>query len=261
MDQQTILSADYLDIIFDKRNKSYGCYELRKHYKARASKALLFVLLIISSLAAILFFHKEKVVLTIPLHHSVILADITTTPIVPKIIDIHPPVMQRSDAAKLTIPKIEEDDQVRPENAIPVIKDMINKQPDITETSGGETDNSSRKAGTGTEKLIEKPSVIAVVKFAEVMPQFDGEINKYLQTHLKYPALAKENNIEGKVVVEFIVNENGFVHNAAIKKGIGGGCDEEALRVINAMPRWKPGRQNNKAVKVYLLLPIVFQLQ
>ena len=63
------------------------------------------------------------------------------------------------------------------------------------------------------------------------------------------------------MTVEFIVNEDGSIANATVKRGIGGGCDEEALRVVRAMPKWKAGKQNGKAVRVYLLLPIVFKLQ
>jgi protein TonB len=93
------------------------------------------------------------------------------------------------------------------------------------------------------------------------MPQFPGDINSYLSSHLIYPDAARENGIQGPVVVKFVVNEDGTVSNATIVRGIGGGCDEEALRMINSMPRWRPGKQNDLTVKVFFSLSIRFQLQ
>jgi len=92
------------------------------------------------------------------------------------------------------------------------------------------------------------------------MPEFIGDMHAYIGSHIHYPESARENNIDGRVVVEFVVNEDGVVTNAKVVKGIGGGCDQEALRIVSGMPKWKPGKQNGVAVKVYFVLPIVFQL-
>lgn len=100
-----------------------------------------------------------------------------------------------------------------------------------------------------------------VVAFAEQMPEFNGELFEYIAKNIKYPSEAKEKKIEGKVIVEFIVEKDGSISNAKIVKKAGHGFDEETLRVINAMPNWKPGRQNGKPVRVSYTLPIRFSLQ
>lgn len=98
----------------------------------------------------------------------------------------------------------------------------------------------------------------------EEMPQFPGgdqALLQYLADKIRYPAIARENKIEGLVVVQFVIDENGTISQAQILRGIGGGCDEEALRVIAAMPRWKPGKQRGIPVKVRFNLPVRFQLK
>lgn len=265
MDSQQILSSDYLDLVFQDRNKKYGSYELRKNYNNRAHKALLTVLFICSGLSGILFFHKTKVELpTIINHKPVILADIQSQIILPpEPSHVDPPTTTKVDMQKLTDIKIVKDDKVQPKDEMPTVAELHNQQIG-TETINGTGNNtatpSNAISGTGTG-IIKEPVVSKPLRYASVMPEFDGELSQYLQAHLKYPALAKENNIQGKVAVEFIVNEDGSISNAVVKKGIGGGCDEEALRVINSMPHWKPGKQNDKTVKVFLVLPIIFQLQ
>lgn len=103
-----------------------------------------------------------------------------------------------------------------------------------------------------------------VFQFVEQMPEFpggDNELMRYIRTNIHYPAVAKENGIEGKVIINFIINKDGKITGAHVVRGIGGGCDEEALRVIRHMPAWKPGMQNGKAVNTALNLPVTFTLK
>ena len=99
--------------------------------------------------------------------------------------------------------------------------------------------------------------------YVEQMPEFPGgqtELIKYLQKNLRYPAAARENGIEGKVVLQFVVDETGNISDIQTVRDIGGGCAEEAIRVVKSMPPWKPGKQNGNAVKVYFKLPVTFKL-
>lgn len=114
------------------------------------------------------------------------------------------------------------------------------------------------------DALLIEPKVKSeedVVTFAEQMPEFNGELFEYLAKNIKYPTEAKENKIEGKVLVEFIVEKDGSISNTKIVKKAGYGFDEETLRVIKAMPNWKPGKQNGKPVRVSYTLPIRFSLK
>lgn len=98
----------------------------------------------------------------------------------------------------------------------------------------------------------------------EQMPEFPGGENamyKYLVDNLKYPEQAKKEKITGKVIVSFVVEKDGRITNAKVTKDIGGGCGDEALRVVNKMPRWKPGKQKGKPVRVQFSLPFLFKLE
>jgi protein TonB len=95
-------------------------------------------------------------------------------------------------------------------------------------------------------------------------PEFPGgerELLKFLSKNLKYPSMARDAGITGIVYVSFIVWKNGSVTDIAIKRGIGGGCDEEVIRVLKLMPKWKPGEQNGKKVNVAYRMPVVFKLK
>jgi protein TonB len=97
----------------------------------------------------------------------------------------------------------------------------------------------------------------------DLMPEFPGgdvEMQKFIMNNLEYPPLAIENNIQGRVLVEFIVDEQGKVTQVKVLKGIGWGCDEAAMKVVKKMPRWKPGIHNGKLVKVRYVMPFRFRL-
>ena len=113
---------------------------------------------------------------------------------------------------------------------------------------------------------VEEEEVVEAEVFTivEEMPEYPGGLNKltdYLSKNIKYPQMARESGIQGRVFVNFVVEPDGSVSNVNAMRSLGGGCDEEAVRVVKAMPKWKPGRQRGKAVRVSYILPIVFKLQ
>ena len=113
---------------------------------------------------------------------------------------------------------------------------------------------------SNVKESVSDPSFIVV----EQMPEFPGgeeALYQFLGSNLSYPDTAKEQNITGKVIVSFVVEKDGRITNAKVIKDIGGGCGEEALRVVNKMPRWKPGKQKGKPVRVQFSLPFVFNLE
>ena len=85
-------------------------------------------------------------------------------------------------------------------------------------------------------------------------------MQKFLRDKIQYPTLAQESGIHGTVFVQFVVSKTGKISNVKILRGIGGGCDEEAVRVVKEMPNWIPGRQNGQAVPVMFQIPVKFQL-
>lgn len=111
------------------------------------------------------------------------------------------------------------------------------------------------------EEEVEEEQIFTIV---EEMPSFPGgeaALMKYLGNNIKYPAIAKDAGIQGTVYVTFVVNEQGAVKDVKVLRSIGGGCDEEAIRVVESMPKWKAGKQRGKAVKVQYNLPIRFTLK
>jgi protein TonB len=111
------------------------------------------------------------------------------------------------------------------------------------------------------EKEEETAKVFFIV---EDMPMFPGgelALRKYISKHVKYPVIAQENGVQGKVYVTFVVGKDGSINNASIARGVDPSLDKEALRVINHLPRWKPGKQRGKPVNVSYTVPINFQLQ
>jgi protein TonB len=103
-----------------------------------------------------------------------------------------------------------------------------------------------------------------ILFIAEKMPEFPGgekALLRYLGSHIRYPVVAQENGIQGKVYVSFVIDELGMINNIEIIRGVDVSIDNEAIRVISSMPRWKPGEQGGKAVKVRYNVPILFKLQ
>ncbi|MBR6227395.1 MAG: energy transducer TonB [Bacteroidales bacterium] len=110
------------------------------------------------------------------------------------------------------------------------------------------------------EEVVEQE----IFQIVEEMPSFPGgeaELMKYVGSHIKYPQIARETGIQGRVFVSFVVEPDGSISNVKLLRGIGGGCDEEAMRVIKSLPKWKPGKQRGKAVRVSYQIPVFFKLQ
>ena len=133
----------------------------------------------------------------------------------------------------------------------------------ISEDPADAENSQIERVGEIDEEAIiteETESIYTVVEEMPEFPQGYEKLSKFLRSNLKYPLTARENGIEGKIFVSFIVEENGNISKVNILRGIGGGCDEEAKRVIESMPDWIPGKQRGKAVKVQFNMPIVFRL-
>jgi len=265
MEPGTLLQADYVDIIFDRRNKNYGAYQLRKHYDQRIRKALLFLLLGLTGLICFSFIiankpmagHSNKQVCAL------------------KITDIKLPLKQPLAVIKerksyspppshiktklFTDPVIDHTDNVPDNKQIPDNRTISAAHPGSANANGDSADISTGTGASGKDVIKEFKSDKPVM-WIEHMPQFNGEMQAYINSHLNYPDAARESNIDGTVSVRFVVNEDGSVSDATIIRGIGGGCDEEALRMVNGMLKWQPGKQNGIAVKVYFTLPIKFVL-
>lgn len=156
----------------------------------------------------------------------------------------------------------------------PVVTEEPIKEEDIPPPQEEITAQVSTKTQEGTDiidlpdegdgnAIIEEPAS-QIFTIVEQMPEFQGgeeKLFEYLSKNIKYPSMARENGITGTVYVTFVVEGDGKITDVKKLRGIGGGCDEEAIRVVKSMPSWKPGKQNGKSVRVQFNLPIKFTLR
>ncbi len=268
MNKEKILTSNYLDILFEGRNKTYGGYQLRKSQGKRQMRALAVIVLLAAmttTYSAISTTDKDK-----DMKRAIVYAptNIPQPPIEqpkPKPpVAKQKPIEKKIKAKKFTQPKIEDDEVVK-ENEMPPtkdeLKDAVIGKNDVEGDSASLTDYVvDVKKGDG---LTGGNATKEPVVYVDQMPETPYDINAYLRKNLKYPRAAVESNIEGRVIVRFIVNEDGSIEGAEVKgeRRYGGGLEEEALRVVRTMPKWKPGKQNGTPVRVYFVLPISFVLQ
>jgi protein TonB len=268
MEPNKLLRADYLDILFSGRNKAYGGYELRRKYGQRARKACLGVIagaVIAAGIPVIASSFSGEETLRPPLE--------TTTPIRPfeypkppkeiPLPAVAPPKQEKAATIKNPELKIERDELIREKPA--AVEEIRNKQVALsTDDSGSKMDLSPAAAsgGGGMRKAVEMngPDNGMPATIVDQMPQFEGSLEKYLHDNLRYPEEARLAGTEGRVGVQFVVNEDGSISQAEVFHKAAPLLDAEALRVIRTMPRWRPGRQSGKPVKVYFSLPVTFTL-
>lgn len=270
MDINKILKSDYLDILFEGRNKTYGSYELRKNYPKRVGRSLM-VLVGIGVLVAgyaVYANMPHKVEKTPPpVLKEVVLAE--PPPIDPKKPPPPPPPSAPPPPVKPTVkftpPVIEKDEKVREDEKPPEVTELKEASAGKVTVEGdpnGIDPGIIDKPGTGTG-VVEAvaPPPPQVFTYVEQMPEFNGNVGEWLGSHLRYPDAAREAGTEGRVIVKFVVNEGGEISDAQVVRGVSSDLDAEALRVVRAMPKWRAGKQNGRAVKVYFTLPISFKLE
>lgn len=122
-------------------------------------------------------------------------------------------------------------------------------------------DNTEVQQVERVEEEVEEEQIFTIVEEMPSFPGGEGELFKYLGKNIKYPEMANSAGISGVVYVTFVVDKDGKIRDVKVLRGIGGGCDEEAMRVVKNMPAWKPGKQRGKSVTVQYNLPIRFTLR
>ena len=111
------------------------------------------------------------------------------------------------------------------------------------------------------EEEVQEQEIFQIVEEMPAYPGGEQKLMEFISKGIKYPQIARETGIQGRVFVGFVLEPDGSVSNVKVLRGIGGGCDEEAMRVVKSMPKWKPGKQRGKAVRVSYMLPVNFKLQ
>ncbi|GAB6012340.1 energy transducer TonB [Viscerimonas tarda] len=268
-------SSEWCDMIFEGKNKKYGAYFLRQSSSKRHLVAFLIVLIgvgVISAIPSIMEAVKRNSQNLGGVEDAFELSNITNVEEqVPEenIIkqETAPPPPPLKATIQFTPPIITEDEKVSEDDAMKSqdeLNENKNIQVSIATVEGSNDKDAVDIADLKDHKVIvqevaeEKPFVSV-----EQMPNFPGgmgELNKFIASNLKYPTIASENGISGRVIVRFVVGKEGKVSDIQIMRGLDASCDKEARRVVELMPKWIPGMQNGRAVPVYFTLPIIFKL-
>ncbi len=153
------------------------------------------------------------------------------------------------------------------------ILDIVDNEEEIEEEEiqssedvGEATTGPSAPVGAVTGPIgpaVEDTGEGEIFQVVEEMPEFPGGMEAlltYLSKNIKYPSMAQDNNIQGRVIVEFVVNKDGTIVDPVVKRSVDPSLDNEAMRVIKAMPKWKPGKQRGKPVRVRYTVPVLFRL-
>lgn len=269
MVKTNIFSNEWCRIVFDKRLKDYGAFELRTDSSGRHKKALIFTIVLalaiftLPGLIKSIIPAKEELNVEVTAMSKIDLEKNKVNEPQP-IIEQAPPEKIKS-TIKFTPPVIKEDNEVKDD-------EMMKTQEEVTESKlsvsvADVKGNSSDADAVDLADLDVKTQVVEEEEkpftVVEQMPEYPGGDEarvRFLRDNIQYPQLARESGITGTVYVTFVVNKDGRLTNFKILRGVGGGCDEEAIRVLKMMPPWIPGRQGGKTVPVQFNLPIRFTL-
>ena len=279
--QINLSSREWCDLVFEGKNKDFGAYAIRTESAKRHNKAVLWTLIgtIIFGLISFGFVkanqYLEERKLAQQGEQKVVFIDMTNEADEPEPEPIEqekPEVLQEELLKTYTATELQivEDENVREEDEI-VSQDERMQTDAIagTVTNSEGTTNLNNFKEQINEVVIEekepaadKPAEIFIS--VEQMPQFPGgdeALLKYLSSHINYPPMAAENNVQGRVVVQFVVDKTGKVGEVTVVRSVDKELDREAVRVCKSLPKFVPGRQNGQPVSVWYTLPVTFKLQ
>jgi protein TonB len=277
-------SRDWCDLVFEGKNKDFGAYVIRTDSPKRHNLAVMWTIIGAIAVALLAFGlvkanqYLEERRLAGMQDQEEVLIDMSQEAeepeqeqqrVEPEKPEVLPEEVLKS--VKVTELQIVEDEKVKKEDEIKT-QDELKE----TETAFGQKDNEkgtedrnvtrTLKEEVVVEKPVEKPKEEKEKIFTSVeqMPQFPGgeaALMKYLSSHINYPPMAAENNVQGRVVVQFVVGKDGKVGEVKVVRSVDKDLDKEAVRVCKSLPKFTPGRQNGQAVRVWYTLPVTFKLQ
>ena len=271
-----LISNEWADIVFQGRNKVYGAYQLRRSTGKRNIWAMVFVAAVAAvtylGLAAYNSYQAaQKAKFEAEMEASLLdakkEAKVEKKTETPKVEQVQKVEKVKSSIA-FTPPVIKKDSEVKPEEEMKT-QDELKE----TKTAIGAFDvKGNDEAGGTVLKAVEdiaapeppkqEEEQNKIFEVVEQQPQFPGgSVNGWLADHIKYPVVAAENGIQGRVIVQFVVERDGSVSQVRVVRGVDPSLDKEAQRVISSMPKWIPGKQNGQSVRSRFTVPVTFRLQ
>ena len=278
MSKIDLISNQWTDLVFEGRNQAYGAYKLRKGTSKRNIWSLIIV-----ALAAVLLFlglqlqkmaeankkvENTEAVQLANLQEKKKEAKVEKKPEVEKQ-EPEKVVEQVKSSVKFTAPVIKKDNEVKEEDEIKL--DEVQKSDKAVgsfnvqgndEVGGAVLKAKDEIAAPEPPKhVVEETKIFTVVEQMPLFPGGDAALMGYLRDNIHYPTVAAENGVQGRVVVGFVVERDGSITDVNVLRSVDPSLDREAMRVVKAMPKWTPGKQNGSAVRVKYQVPVTFRLQ
>ena len=281
-----LTSQEWRDIVFADKNKEFGAYQLRKNSDKRHNMAMLYMLI---GLVVVFFliigyskwsdYKEEQNAIALQEQREKMLAA---------------QLAQQEEETQPDEPEVEEQKFEQPEVTVPeevlatvqvtqiAIVDADKVKNEVMDMDAQKEDNTARGVVTQEgnddadkfqavqEQVVvkepepEKPKEEEIFVAVEQQAEFPGgqaAMMKWLSNNVRYPESAQQNDIQGRVVVKFVVEKDGSIGHATIVKGVDRDLDREALRVVSKMPKWQPGKNNGVPVRSYFNLPVMFKIQ
>ena len=271
-----LIDNGWVDLVFEGKNQAYGAYQLRKNTGIRNLKALAVMFAAFLIIAGIVY-AKVSIENYIASKNAAIEADVELQSLAekkeikeekkdePEVEKIE--VERVKSSVAFTVPEIKKDEEVKEDQE-------MKSQDDLAETNTAigaftvEGNDETAEVKHVEEKIAEpepvKEEETKVFDVVEQMPSFPGgpsALMQYLSSNIKYPVVAEENGVQGRVVCTFVVEKDGSITDVSVVKSVDPSLDKEAVRVVKSMPKWIPGKQNGSAVRVKYTVPVTFRLQ
>ena len=273
----------WVDMVFAGKNKEYGAYQLRKGTSGRNIKALLILVIaaaLVGGFLAWKVIEQKQAEEQQAYMEAMELAKLQEQAkkeekkkpekVQPKI-EAKKEIPVARETQKFTAPVIKKDELVKEENQVKQMDKLDDKVAVGSEDKEGVKDRtveavrSEIAVAAPPPPPAPKPEVATkVFDVVEEMPSFpggQGALMQYLASNIKYPVVAQENGVQGRVIVSFVVERDGSISDVKVARSVDPSLDREAQRVVKSMPKWKPGKQNGSAVRVKYTVPVVFRLQ
>lgn len=267
------------EMVFADRNKAYGAYFLRKNYSKYLTRSALIGIGIFGTIFGGAWAYNKFIVPNLNKQVEAVEIDLSKLkeekldeekkpdiPPPPPPPEVKPPEVEQ---IKFLPPEPKKDDEVKVEEPPPPAEKVEQAVISTKNQEGvkSETIFEAPPEDPGPAKVeveISKPKEEEIFTTVEQNPEFPGGIKEmygFIAKNIKYPSAAQRANVSGKVFVKFVVEKDGRIGDVQILKGIGFGCDEEAIRVIKEMPKWSPGKQNGRNVRVWFTMPVNYTLE
>ena len=270
----------WIEMVFADKNKAYGAYKLRRGTSGRNIKSLVILFVVAALVGAFLAWKvieqknaeaQQAYMEAMELQKLQELAKKERKEqkqIQPKV-EPKKVVEEVRATQKFTAPVIKKDELVKEENEVKQMDQLDEKVAVGSENREGTTDRTDIAVRNDVAVATPPPAPQQEVEnkvfdVVEVMPSFPGgnsALMEYLRDAIKYPVVAQENGVQGRVIISFVVERDGSITDVQVARSVDPSLDKEAMRVVRSMPKWNPGKQNGAAVRVKYNLPVSFRLQ